>query len=462
VIIFVNPGLIPLDAIRLMGASVKVEGAFGRFGTGFKYAVATIMRGGGTVRIWRGAEELRFSTRKVEMRGTTFEEVWLDRLIRTPGIGAGQWEAVPLGFTTQLGKDWEPWMALRELACNARDEGGDFKLSEMEAVPSCFEAKEGETVIVVLWPEMDEAAKGNEAGVFAPDTEPLAEALGVRILQGPSQYLYHRDVRVWKLPKPSAFTYDITAAVELTEDRTVKYSFTVVAQVRNALLALEDRDIIRGAVTTSKGRNWEGSFDWAGQDWAPSQPGQTWLEVVAEARNNQELNVSESARNVLLKHQAFRRAEAATWIDQEGANERLSDAAEVLEELGFKLKDVNVFITDALPGGALSAVNKGSVFLTPELLDARVVVIVRELIRRLLELQGGGDHDQLLAAAVSRLFDLAIGTHFRLKRERELFDEEARAGSVADALLIAMNVHGEEFPVKPSEVEPAPTPDVPF
>ena len=45
-IVFHNPGLIDLDAIRLMGASVKLPDSFGRFGTGFKYGLATVLRGG--------------------------------------------------------------------------------------------------------------------------------------------------------------------------------------------------------------------------------------------------------------------------------------------------------------------------------------------------------------------------------------------------------------------------------
>lgn len=442
-IIFHNPGLLPLDAIRLMGASVKAAGSFGRFGTGFKYGLATILRGGGLVRIWLGQQELGFTTRKVELKGEVFEEVMMS-------TGSAMLEA--LGFTTALGKDWEPWMALREFACNARDEGGDFTVIEATSVPPCFSARDDETVIVVDWPALDEAAKDGEAAVFVPDVAALAEERGVRILPGPSQYLYHRGVRVWKLPKRSVFTYDITSRVELTEDRSVKYGFCVVADVRNALLALDDEDIIRGAVTAKKGQTWEAGFDWSGTEWAPTAPGQTWLEVVAEVRLK-DFNVSDSAKNVLLKHQAFHQSQHATWYDTEGLNDNLSEAAAILEdEAGFELKDVNVFITADLPAGALSAVNKGSVFVTHRLLEAPVIVIVRELIRRLCELEGGGDHDQLLDAITTRLFNIVKGSRYGLQREFRMFEEDARAGSFADYLLLAMDMRGEEYPARPSEL----------
>lgn len=451
-LLFHNPGLLPLEAIRLMGASVKTAGSFGRFGTGLKYAIATILRGGGSIHIWLGPSELTFSVNRIQLKEHDFDEVLL---VTAPGT-VDEYRA-ELGFTTQLGKDWEPWMALRELACNARDEGGDFKLIDAPEVPPCFSARDGETVIVVDWAEMDVAARENAAGVFAPVEEPLTQLHGVRVLSGPSDYLYHRGVRVWALPKPSVFTYDIVGPLDLTEDRTVKYSFVAVATVRNAFLKMtteDERPLVRAAVTAKKGETWEGGFDWAGGEWDPTQPLQLWLEVVAEARNAGNWAVSDSARDVLLKHQAFHRAQASQWYDTEGANERLSDAAEALEELGFELQKVNVFITDALPGAALSAVNNGSIFITQELLDARVVVIVRELIRRLLELEGAGDHDRLLAVATQRLFDVCLGSHFRFKRELDLFKEEARAGSVADVLLVAMDVRGEEYPARPSELDP--------
>lgn len=448
-IVFHNPGLIPIEAIRLMGASVKTEGSFGRFGTGLKYAIASILRGGGDIRIWRAAEELRFELRVIPLKDRQFEEV----VLVNPAAEETEGTFTSLGFTTELGKDWEPWMVLRELACNARDEGGDFFRTEQD-LPPCFSAKDGETVIVVEWPELEAELDANEHCVFAPAAEALTELHGVRVLPGPSNYLYHRGVRVWKLPKPSLFTYDITSRLELTEDRTVKYSFIAVSTVRNMFLratAEAERELV-AAVVTAKKDTWEASFDWKGEDWASVEPGPLWLETVAAVRNAHSSGISGSARDVLLKHQAFRQVERSTWIDRGGANERLSDAAEIIEELGFDLEKVDVFITDVLPGDALSAVNKGSVFLTQTLLEARVVVIVREIVRRLLELKSEGDHDKLLDAAVGVLFEIAVNTRTRLKRELDLFTEEARTGSVTDMLLIAMDMRGEEYPARPSEL----------
>lgn len=442
-IIFHNPGLIPLDAMRLMGASIKLEGSFGRFGTGFKYAVATILRGGGKVRVWRGAEEMDFFVRDVEIRGTTFQEVWLDRVLDK---AVDLHEATPLGFTTQLGKDWEPWMALRELACNARDEGGDFKLSDMAAVPPCFSAKDGETVIVVIWDAMDAAAKEDGEHVFI-HTALLHEERGVKVHAGVSEYLYHRGVRVWKLPKPSAFTYDITSPVDLTEDRGVKYGFCVEADVRNMYLLTEERPIIAAAVTAGEGR-WEGTFDWSGSVWGKVDPGAGWLEEVSVLREGVGHGLSKSARDVYLSVSAFKKEEHCACYDE--ITGPFGEAVDQLTELGIDIGKVNIFLTDELPGGMASAVKGGSIYVVPALTESDRLTIAVELLIRFLELKSGGRHEDLLKLVVPLLIDQS----YELKSDRRVL--EAREAGLRPSVLQAwLGIH----PVLETPDVPADHPD---
>ena len=95
-IVFRNTGLIDLTAVRTLGVSVKEEGAIGYFGTGVKFAIATILRGGGSITLYRGKDEHRFGTVSQEVRGQSFEVVTFD--------------GAELGFTTALGRYWKPWM----------------------------------------------------------------------------------------------------------------------------------------------------------------------------------------------------------------------------------------------------------------------------------------------------------------------------------------------------------------
>lgn len=428
-IVFHNPGLIEANAFRLMGASVKSENAFGRFGTGLKYAVATVLRGGGSIRVHSGERTFNFALEPSELGGKTFDEVVL-----IEDMGDLPDTTTPLGFTSALGRDWEPWMAVRELGCNARDEGGDFGLID----PATLNPPRVYTMFLVSWPKVEAEWDAVLASTFAPGGEVLLEEAGVRVLPGPSEYLYHRGVRVWKLPKPSVFTYDITAPVDLTEDRTVKYGFCVVADVRNMILQTEDRGIIAAAVTANKD-TWERGFDWSGQEWSAVPPGATWLDEVAALREKRVSDynapeLSNSASDVMIKHRAFKKVHHSfSWSTFEGEARALNYASDILNDLGMGLEmggddAIKVYITKMLPGDALSAINGGRVFLAERLLEERTSTIVRELVRRQLELKSGGDHDTLLDFAVEKLFDLALKQDSSLCRDWALAKEETEAG----------------------------------
>lgn len=112
-IVFETNGEIDVAAITTFGVSVKVgDNPIGMFGTGLKYGVAVLLRTGHRVTGFIGEEPIEFSTRRQLIRGRAFEVVELRR-------GDGQPESA--GFTTDLGKTWQVWMAYRELYCNARD-----------------------------------------------------------------------------------------------------------------------------------------------------------------------------------------------------------------------------------------------------------------------------------------------------------------------------------------------------
>lgn len=113
---FSNPTAFSTLPLTLHGLSVKEgDNSIGRFGTGLKYAIAIILRNGGSIRIRRrSAPDLTFSRFPVEFRGAKREGVRLHEGDSTR----------ELSFTTDYGQNWEPWMALRELYANALDEGG--------------------------------------------------------------------------------------------------------------------------------------------------------------------------------------------------------------------------------------------------------------------------------------------------------------------------------------------------
>src|SRR5579863_6415046 len=108
-LLFSNPGVLDMNLVKLLGVSVKEsESPIGFFGTGLKYAMAVALRIGGSMTIFVDGAKYEVNGRKVTLRDKEFTQVMLND--------------EPLGFTTELGKQWEPWMVVRELYSNALDE----------------------------------------------------------------------------------------------------------------------------------------------------------------------------------------------------------------------------------------------------------------------------------------------------------------------------------------------------
>lgn len=110
-----NDGLLDIRLVALMGGTTKSKDKFkiGQFGTGLKYTLAFLYRNNLDFKIFVGEQEVKLHTEKEEIRGEVFEIICIN----------GQRTSI----TTKMGEDWLAWMIIRELWCNALDEGGSLK-----------------------------------------------------------------------------------------------------------------------------------------------------------------------------------------------------------------------------------------------------------------------------------------------------------------------------------------------
>lgn len=240
-IIFQNPGLIDLRAVQIMGLNAKeTKNPIGQFGTGLKYAIAVLLRNGCKVSIWRGEEEHTFSAEKDTFRGKEFDFVRMDSTDDKVGRS--------LSFTLELGKHWEPWMAIRELESNVRDEDGrsfanaDYQLS-------------ADTTTIVIEGAVAEAAYQQLPDIFISNKAIWAnDTIEVHRAENPEQsrWLHYRGVRCQKLEQPSLYRYNLLTQQQLTEDRTFKYSWAGKGELSNLGLCT-DAAVIRDIVTVKKG-----------------------------------------------------------------------------------------------------------------------------------------------------------------------------------------------------------------
>lgn len=274
-IIFENEGIIDPLTIKTFGVSVKEsDSPIGYFGTGLKYAIAVALRHGCTIDLYTDGEHHTFKARRVTVRGQPFDLVVM-----------GPHE---LGFTTDLGRDWEPWMAFREFYCNMLDERGEFTHNATPlTTDELRKMSRGRTLFVVGGKAFDEVAK-DLSRYFLPSETPKMRGSNVEIydyIPATHRGVFYRGVRVGDLQSPSAFTLNLTGDIKLTEDRTFKYA----SEPRWALQAYcqsecHDKDFLV-QVLCAPDTQFEGAIDWGG--YCGTSHSDFFLDTIEELRLEQ-------------------------------------------------------------------------------------------------------------------------------------------------------------------------------
>jgi hypothetical protein len=243
-VVFENPGEIDLRAAVTFGVSVKASKTpIGHFGTGLKYALAVLLRTGHVVDVWSGLRQVTVSMSRELLRNEPFDVVYLD--------GERQ------SFTTQLGRDWEVWMAYRELHCNAVDEGGTTVAAvEGDAYDVAGPGQGGSTRIVVRGEGIAKAHADRDK--FILTSKPLAKAAGVEVHPGPARGIFYRGllVRPFKEGEVSELTYNVVdETLDLTEDRTLKHPWMADHYITTAIASLDDASLISRVIIADRDPN---------------------------------------------------------------------------------------------------------------------------------------------------------------------------------------------------------------
>lgn len=364
-IIFRNHGLIDLTAVRTLGVSVKEEGAIGYFGTGLKFAIATILRGGGSISIHRGKLEHRFGSVAKEVRGKPFHVVTMD----------GQ----ELGFTTTLGRDWKPWMAFRELACNAIDEGGRYY-----AADDIGAVADDETVIVVHSEEIEDAYYARSEILL--ETPPVYRNDHIEIRAGQSRFIYYRGVRVWQMPYPSRHTYNLLRKIDLTEDRTIKYDWEADGQVARGLALCDDDGLLIAALSGGD-KFYEHGLTFR-EDYHPSP---AFLRVAAGMRGRLD-NIAKAnpsalnlARLMTLTDLGPSESTALHPVEQE----RFDRAKAFLSSVGYDLTKYPITVVEDLGEGIHGLAKEDRIFIAKAAFQKGTKEVASTLLEEFVHLKTG-------------------------------------------------------------------------
>ena len=233
-LVFTTPTLASIDALTTLGVNVKEsDNSIGYFGTGFKFAIATLLRTGHKIYISIGNETYQFSTEPTTIRNKDFNIITFTKL---SDMSTKQ----KLGFTTDLGKNWKIAQAYRELHANTSDENGTISLSE-----SLPPSTEDSTIISITYSKELITQFHNRKIIFPTFGTPAHSDYinHIEIYNNPSTGIYCQGVLVATLPKKSHFTYNLTTNSLLTEDRTIS-PFTIEYLVASTLISLRNPDLL--------------------------------------------------------------------------------------------------------------------------------------------------------------------------------------------------------------------------
>lgn len=217
-----NNGELDIRLVALMGGTTKTNDKYkiGQFGTGLKYTLSYLFRNNIEFKVFVGEKLIDIKTEKETIKDTDFEIVCL--------------EGHRTSITTQMGHQWNAWMIIRELWCNALDEGGSLRevITDDELV---IGEAEKTTFYIQLTTEIQQVLD-NWSSYFIHNKEPMWENDDYAIYENSEKgnlKLYKQGVLIYQHPHTkSLFNYDIKGA-DINELR--EFRGLVSYEVFNAL-----------------------------------------------------------------------------------------------------------------------------------------------------------------------------------------------------------------------------------
>lgn len=239
-----NTGVLNHRFIELMGATTKRGDTekIGKFGTGLKYAIARLLSTGHKIFLYTDGESVEFGTEEEEIQGHTYHIITIN--------------GRKTGITTEMGPDWQTWMAIREIWCNAIDEE-HAAFSTRNGRPKT-ESTQGETVwLISMSAELEEIIR-NWNHFFLTGEKPIWENTRYAIYENNHPDLCRRIykngilIEVADCLEPSLYKYDDKVA-RIDEMRKLSTDgHILVLEALNAAPAHIKTNVLRKAMEVSE------------------------------------------------------------------------------------------------------------------------------------------------------------------------------------------------------------------
>jgi hypothetical protein len=173
--------------------------------------------------IFSGMNKLEFTVKEERLKEQVFERICIN--------------GVPTSYTTTMGPTWkEDWYVLREIYCNALDEGNCTLIKDTEIVA----ASEGKTRIYIEVTENLKYVSDNWDNYFADES----------VYHRTDGVLYRKGIRVYA-SKRYLFDYGVSA-VNINEDRTAKNPTGLHYGIYHLLSSFANEGYVKSVLRTSQ------------------------------------------------------------------------------------------------------------------------------------------------------------------------------------------------------------------
>ncbi len=353
---FRNDGVLDTRAISTFGVNVKKsDNAIGYFGTGLKYAIAIILREGCGITIHADKCYI-FEKRDEVVRGKTFQFIYMN--------------GEPLGFTTELGKNWKMWQAFRELYCNTLDEDGFVTDKNLRA------AKD-KTTIVVTGQQFYDVYLTRDKIIL--QTKPIFEHALCDIHPGNNSVIYYRGVRIYDGMGAGLFTYNIKSKINISEDRTAMYEFQLKNNMAKAIISCADDELCRKLILAPDNYlEHEINYDANG-------PSENFLRVARELRLNPKANPS--LTEFLIQNGGIPALKDADLDEVQTV--MLDRAIDFCGRIGYPVQAYKIIVSPKLRGGVMGLAENKKIHLSLDAFGMGTKYVASTLIEEYLHILTG-------------------------------------------------------------------------
>ena len=207
-----SQGIIDPKAFTLIGASSKRgdNSKIGFFGSGLKYSIAYLLRNNIEFKVFSEYQEFTFAKEKTQFRDKEFDIILVN--------------GEKTSMTTEMGMDWEAWFIIREIYCNALDEG-ESEVRVINTDKTEVKPMEGQTVFYIAAEQFKDVVE-NWGDYFTEGRDDfVAEHNGTKFFRTKEESVtYRKGIRCGVFKAPTVFNYDCDW-IKVNESRVIADDF---------------------------------------------------------------------------------------------------------------------------------------------------------------------------------------------------------------------------------------------